>query len=179
VIRYYITDRRQVSSLVDTIARVIREGVDWVQLREKDLPAREQLELVRAAVAIGGAKTLVNGRLDVALMAGAHGVHLPANSIAPFELRRIVPPGFLIGVSCHTIEEVIRAEAEGASFGVFSPVFASPGKGPPVGLCVLARAARAVKIPVLALGGVSHANAQECIDAGAAGVAGISLFQRV
>lgn len=179
VIRYYITDRRQVPSLLDTVARAIREGVDWIQIREKNLPAREQLKLTRAVLAMGGAKVLVNGRLDVALAAGAHGVHLPAHSIAPFDLRRIVPAGFLIGVSCHSVDEVVRAEAEAASFAVFSPVFESPGKGPPLGLVRLAEAAHSVKMPVLALGGVSRINVQDCISAGAAGVAGISIFQRV
>jgi thiamine-phosphate pyrophosphorylase len=179
VIRYYITDRHQVPSLLDTVARVIRDGVDWIQIREKDLPAREQLALTRAVLALGGAKILVNSRLDVALAAGAHGVHLPAHSIAPFDLRRIAPVGFLIGVSCHTVAEVVQAEARQASFAVFSPIFDSPGKGMPVGLTKLAEAAGAVKMPVLALGGVSRANAAACIAAGAAGVAGISLFQRV
>ena len=179
MIRYYITDRRQVHSLLDTIARVIGDGVDWIQIREKDLPTREQLELTRKVLAMGGAKVLVNGRLDVALAAGAHGLHLPAHSISPSALRRIVPAGFLIGVSCHTVEEVVRAEVEAASFVVFSPVFESPGKGAPVGLVKLAAAARSVKMPVLALGGVSRANARDCVAAGAAGVAGISMFQRV
>ncbi len=179
MIRYYITDRRQVTSLLSTVARVIRDGVDWIQIREKDLPARDLLAITRAVLAMGGAKVLVNGRLDVALAAGAHGVHLPANSIAPCELRPIAPAGFLIGVSCHTVAEVTRAEAEQASFAVFSPIFEAPGKGAPVGLKRLAEAARAVKMPVLALGGVSRANENECVAAGAAGVAGISLFQRV
>ena len=180
VIRYYITDRHQVSSLTETISRVARSGVDWIQLREKDLTAGELFEHTRAALAIAGdAKILVNGRLDVALAAGAHGVHLPSNAIAPSELRRITPPDFLIGVSCHTIEEVIRAEAEQATFAVFSPVFESPGKGPPAGLAKLAEAAQAVRIPVLALGGITYSNMQSCIDAGAAGIAAISLFQRV
>ena len=179
MIRYYITDRRQVPSLLDTVARAIRNGVDWIQIREKDLHPREQLELTRVVLAMGGAKVLVNARLDVALAAGAHGVHLPAHAIAPSDLRRITPAGFLIGVSCHTLAEVVRAEAEQASFAVFSPIFESAGKGAPVGMERLAEAARCVKMPVLALGGVSRANAQECMAAGAAGVAGISLFQRV
>ncbi len=179
MIRYYITDRSKVASLTDTIARVVQQGVDWIQIREKDLPARDLLELTRAALSIGGAKILVNGRLDVALAAGAHGMHLPSNSIAPCEIRRIAPLGFLIGVSCHTLDEVMRAEAEQASFAVFSPVFESPGKGPPVGLVKLSEAAHAVRIPVLALGGITNANAQSCIDAGAAGIAAISMFQGV
>ena len=179
MIRYYITDRRQVTSLIDTVACVIGSGVDWIQIREKDLSAREQYELTCAVLALGSAKVLVNGRADVAIASGAHGVHLPSHSIAPYELRRIAPADFLIGVSCHTLEEVLQAEVEAATFAVFSPVFESPGKGPPAGLTRLAEAAHSVKIPVLALGGVSRSNTQQCIEAGAAGVAGISLFQRV
>lgn len=179
MIRYYITDRKQVPSLLDTVARVIRDGIDWIQVREKDLSAREQYELTKAIVRLGGAKVLVNGRLDVALAAGAHGIHLPSAAVAPAELRRIVPEDFLIGVSCHTLEDLRRAEAEAASFAVFSPVFESPGKGAPVGLGKLAEAAHAVQIPVLALGGITRANAPACVAAGAAGIAGISLFQRV
>jgi len=94
-------------------------------------------------------------------------------------VRSIAPAGFLIGVSCHTVEELVRAEREGADFAVYGPVFATashPGAAP-VGLEALATAVRAMRIPIYALGGVTEANAPLCITAGAAGVAGISLFQ--
>jgi thiamine-phosphate pyrophosphorylase len=125
-------------------------------------------------------KFLVNSRVDVALAAGAAGAHLPSGSLAPKTWRPITPPGFLFGVSCHSLIEVRAAEEEGANYVVFGPVFpplSKPSRVPAVGLAGLARAAAAVKIPVLALGGVTCANATACVEAGAAGVAGISLFQ--
>jgi thiamine-phosphate pyrophosphorylase len=169
--RYCITDS------VEVAARAARDGVDLIQVRAKELSGRALTELVRGAVAVAGSKVLVNTRTDVALASGARGVHLPAGSIAPSTIRRITPSGFLIGVSCHTIEELQASEREGADFAVFGPVFESITKTvTPIGIGELRRATISVRMPVYALGGVTRENASLCIEAGAVGVAGISLF---
>jgi len=157
------------------------EGADWVQVRDKQLGGRELLALVQRVMREApAAKILVNSRMDVALAAGAAGLHLPAGSIAPSRWRALVPPGFLIGVSCHTLDEVRLAESEGADYVLFGPVFAPVSKTSdlaPRGLEGLGQAVQSAKIPVLALGGITRENAAACIATGAAGIAGISFFQ--
>ena len=182
MLRYYITDRRangwSTAALLDCIKRNVDAGVDYIQIREKDLTARELLDLTSRAVEIArGSRTriLVNDRIDVALCAGAAGVHLRGDSITPVVIREAFGTALLIGVSCHSIEDVTANQA--ADLLVFGPVFPSPGKGPPQGLEKLARAAAASRIPLFALGGVDPGNTQACLTAGASGTAGIRLFQ--
>lgn len=186
MLRYYITDRHSaggVGPLLGYIERAIAQGVEQIQIREKDLAARELLLLTRRAVELGAGRPtriLVNSRTDIALAAGAHGVHLPADSISPRCLRAIAPRGFLVGVSTHERYEILAAQEGGADFVVFGPVF-SPGSKtsnlPAIGPEGLRAAVQGLTIPVFALGGITRENAELCIEAGAAGIAGISLFQ--
>ncbi len=187
MVRYHITDRKQAGGLgplLEMIQRNLLDGVEMVQLREKDLSARELAAFLRRVLALPnphGSKILVNERLDVAMAAGAQGVHLPSGAVSPAAVRSVVPMEFLVGVSCHEPAEVEAAAAAGASFVVYGPVFAPLSKAtylPPAGLDGLRAAVRAARIPVLALGGITAGNAASCIEAGAAGVAGITLFQR-
>jgi thiamine-phosphate pyrophosphorylase len=181
---YYVTDRKAFGSaeaLLSNIAKQLARGIELIQLRERDLAAAQLLALGEAVLRLPnptGTKLLINDRTDVALACGAAGVHLRGNSVAPSRIRSIAPKGFLIGVSCHSVEEVQRAGEEGASFAVLAPIFATAGKGPALGMGPLAEAAAAVRIPVLALGGITEGRVHQCIEAGAAGIAGISMFQK-
>ena len=175
MIRYYVTDRRS-GDVAACAARAVRQAVDMIQVREKDLSARDLLDLVctiRDLAAGTKTRILVNDRLDIALAAGVDGVHLPGNGLPPGRVRSLVR---LLGVSTHTLAEALAAESAGADFIVFGPVFESPGKSP-VGLDPLTKVVASVGIPVLAIGGITEANAQRVLDAGAAGIAGIRLFQ--
>jgi thiamine-phosphate pyrophosphorylase len=186
VIRCHITDRRLAGgteALVKIISRNLMDGVDLVQIREKDLSARDLVELVERVLLLPnphGSRILVNSRVDVAMGCGAAGVHLPGHSFPVDRVRRIAPAHFLVGVSCHIESELYEAEAAGADFALLSPVFVSSSKPetqPPLGLDRLERMVAKVRIPVLALGGISQRTAPSCVSAGAAGVAGISMFQ--
>ncbi|HLY62847.1 MAG TPA: thiamine phosphate synthase [Terriglobia bacterium] len=181
----YITDRRTLSPrpLLPRILEAIRARVDMVQIREKDLFTRELVALVQGAV-IGAAEThtqiVVNDRLDVALALGAAGVHLGTSSMPPEAVRSCVGADFLVGVSCHSLDEALRAEAAGANYVLLGPIFPTPSKlayGPPLGLQTLRDTSARLKIPVFALGGINVERARPCLEAGARGLAGISLFQ--
>jgi thiamine-phosphate pyrophosphorylase len=230
LILYYITDRLQFPGtateqrrqLLERIADAARAGIDFVQLRERALTVRELEKLAREAVAVvrengfdaesvqsqiknRKSKILINSRIDVALAAGADGVHLTSTDMAASDARAVWMKAvceasqfndreFVVATSCHSVNEVRMAEAHGADFAVFAPVFEKVldphgGRIEGVGLTALGEACRAVafpgnvegigtsRMPVLALGGVTLANAAQCIRAGAAGVAGIRLFQ--
>ena len=172
------------------IAEAARAGVDLIQLREKDLSIRELEALFRAAVQAvqensrePATRLLINSRSDIAIACNGDGVHLRSEDTSPPEVRKIwIEAGNslrpVVIVSCHTMAEVAVAASNGADFAVFAPVFEkkdSPEtKG--AGLDQLREACRQ-KIPVLALGGVTLENAVACVDAGAAGIAAIRLFQ--
>ena len=197
----YVTDRkalagdRSLPALLDVIRAAAAAGVDWVQIREKDLPARELFALVREAVALASVrpgsirarsiKVIVNDRLDVALAASAAGVHLghasaPAREVVRWCRAGNAPADFLVGVSCHSLEGAQEAENAGASYTYFGPIYETPSKipfGKPHGVDELAQVAKAVSLPVIAIGGVNESNAPECIRAGAAGVAAIRMVQ--
>jgi thiamine-phosphate pyrophosphorylase len=195
---YYITDRKglpgsvaqQGSTLLRRMAEAACAGVDWIQLREKDLSPRELEYLTGEALRAvrdhsATTKLLINGRTDIALACGADGVHLPAGEVAASEVRalwmRCRASSPWIGVSAHTAADVHDARASAADFAVFAPIFEKVPTGTPgIGLEAL-RAACAEAgdgCAVLALGGVTLSNAHDCIEAGAAGVAGIRLFQQ-
>jgi thiamine-phosphate pyrophosphorylase len=206
---YYITDRTQFRgdesarrhALLARIEEAAAAGVDYIQLREKDLSARNLEMLARDAMAVvrnntrlstenreARTRLLINSRTDTALAVGADGVHLRVQDVAPHEIRHMLEVSalrplatddFLVSVSCHTATEVVGAAAERVDFAVFAPVFGKSGgiaRTPPAGLDALREACQS-KISVLALGGVSINNAALCLSAGAAGVAGIRLFQ--
>jgi thiamine-phosphate pyrophosphorylase len=179
-----ITDRRQArGTLDDTVAAVLAAGGRWISLREKDLPASERIDQLARLIALArprGAKVLVHEDLDAALQAGADGVHLPSGS-DPATARRKLGRAALLGVSAHSAAEIQAAAARGADYVTVSPIFASaskPGYGPMLGLPALAALARAVAIPVIALGGVTEVTAAECRAAGAAGIAVMGHIMR-
>lgn len=152
---------------------------DAIQLRAKGLPALELLHRAKQIRANFRGLLLVNDRIDVCLAAKADGIHLPSHRIAPQRIKQRFGEKLIIGVSCHDLDEVRRAEQEGADYIYLSPIFLSPSKpgyGPPLGLALLASAALSVRIPILALGGITLANEAQCVAAGAAGFAGISYF---
>ncbi len=179
---YLITDRRQApgGDILKAVAGALDGGIRAVQLREKDLPAKELYRLagrMRELTGRYGARLLVNDRVDVAQTVGADGVHLGGSSIPASVARTLLGDRALIGCSTHGMGELREAANQGADFVTFGPVYATPSKaayGPPVGVAALAEACRATPIPVFALGGVRRENAAEVIDAGAFGIALIS-----
>jgi thiamine-phosphate pyrophosphorylase len=201
----YVTDRKGFTSadgdeneaLLKRISMAAAAGVDWIQIREKDVSTKELSSLTREAVAHtkqlnerNGTLTriIVNDRVDVALSEHAGGVHLGEQSLPLAEVCKWVatrpnlarPDKFLGGVSCHSVQAATDAARNGADYIFFGPVFATPSKvafGAPQGLRRLGEVCSAVAIPVLAIGGITFDNAGDCFAAGAAGIAAIRLFQ--
>ena len=183
---YYITDRKQLAgmSLSRCIRRILDWGVDFIQIREKDLPERALYELTCRVVSMAQGthcRILVNGRADIALAAGAHGVHLPSTGLQISEIRPWLPPGFLAGVSVHTLKEIRSACAQNADYLLLGHVFPTESKtgyGPSLGLKFLRKACRVSSVPVLALGGINAERMNSVFEAGSAGLAAISLYQK-
>ena len=203
----YVTDRHglavanpadSIEALIRKIAEVAAAGVDWVQIREKDLTAGQLASLTRQALRTAAKssaecsssiRVLVNDRLDVAIAERTGGVHLGERSLSAEDAKRLSrlrlgephgSEGFLTGVSCHSLESAKAAERSGADYIFFGPIFATPSKqgfGPSQGTKRLQQVCRAVSIPVLAIGGVTLDSAAACLNAGAAGLAAIRLFQ--
>ena len=203
----YVTDRHalrvanpaeSLAALTQKIEDVAAAGVDWVQIREKDLTASALASLTKQVLRIAvrssskrscATRVLVNDRLDVAIAERASGVHLGEKGLPLSEAKRLIQSSsvnqtigesFLAGVSCHSLEAAEAAERDGADYIFFGPIFATPSKetfGPPQGAERLREVCRSVSIPVLAIGGITLDNAESCIVAGAAGVAAIRLFQ--
>jgi thiamine-phosphate pyrophosphorylase len=211
----YVTDRRSLQAsaqtgsldpLLEKIEQIVAAGIDWIQLREKDLSGRSCAALAREALRrasnqpaqagsparlLAGlpARILVNDRLDIAIAEQAGGVHLGENSLPTQDANRLITASqaaqtlsqdFILGVSCHSLEAAQSAAAAGADYIFFGPVFATPSKaayGAPQGLRHLAEVCASLKIPVLAIGGITLENAPACLSAGASGIAAIRLFQ--
>ena len=191
----YVTDRKglgvspekQCEALVGRMEIAARAGVDWLQLRERDLPGRALAELLREALGRvpAGCRILLNDRLDIAWALGAGGVHLGRESLSVEDARRLArgrgaTQDFLVGASTHSLAAALSAEKAGADYLVFGPVYATPSKaqyGPPQGIERLAEVCHAVALPVLAIGGITVENARACLEAGASGIAAIRLFE--
>jgi thiamine-phosphate pyrophosphorylase len=203
----YVTDRHSLAgvapsqrseALLQSISAAAEAGIDWIQLREKDLSGKEYAALTLETIQRSEnasrhretpVRVLVNERLDVAIATQSGGVHLGESSIPAKEAKRLLfsaserqstRDDFLLGVSCHSLEGAKSAAGDGADYIFFGPVFATPSKakfGAPQGLERLAEVCGSISIPVLAIGGITRENAASCVTSGASGIAAIRLFQ--
>ncbi len=181
----YVTDRALLGDekFLKLVKEVLQAGVDIIQVREKFTPTDELLRISDRLLRIPRAKNqkiILNDRLDIALAEEFDGVHLGGTSFPAAEVRRCVPRSFIIGASTHHLQEAVSAEQDGVDYIIFGPIFPTPSKlkyGPPQGVSRLRELAAAVSVPVFAIGGITLENFQECIDAGASGIAAITLFQ--
>jgi len=188
---YLITDgeitaenfREKSAETLKIIEKAVKAKVSLIQIREKRLSAKQVFEFTVKAAQItknSSTKLLVNDRADIALAAGADGVHLPADSLSAEIIRKNFPRSFIIGVSAHSLAEVEKAKLEGADFAAFSPIFATASKakyGAPQGVAALREVVKAVEtFPVIALGGIDENNFGEVLNAGAKGISAIRLL---
>ena len=177
-----VTDRHQTKGrpLVPLLQRVFTAAAPAIQLRERDLSARELVTLayeVQAVTASRRSQLLINDRIDVALALEGVGVHLRSNSLPVSVARQLLGAQRLLGVSVHAVEEVVSAQSQGADYIVLGPIYETPSKqtfGPPLGIHTLEKACRLVRIPIIGIGGVTAARAREMRRAGAFGVAVIT-----
>lgn len=176
---YLITDRslfRDDKDLYNAIRIAFKAGLRTVQLREKDLPARQLLEMASTLQDIASefrANLFINERVDISMCVKAAGVHLGQSGIPPLAVRKIAGNSLSIGISTHSIQEAVDAESSGADFITYGPIFETPSKiryGKPVGLASLQEVKNKVSIPVIALGGINLSNAADVISAGADGI---------
>ena len=181
---YLVTDRALARGrpLADVVRAAVGGGVTCVQLREKEASAREFAAAARELLALLrplGVPLIVNDRIDVALAAGADGVHVGQQDLSVADARRLGPPGWIVGVSAESVADAARAERDGADYVGASPVFATPTKAdhaPPLGLAGLRALRAATKLPLVAIGGLHVGNARETIRAGADGLAVVSAI---
>lgn len=181
---YLITARQHTNHrpLLPLLQHTINAGLPALQVREKDLTTNALLSLSHQIVALShksGVRVFINDRIDVAQACGADGIHLRANSFPVSVARKLLGDGPLIGVSAHSVEDVCRAETDGADFVVLGPIYQTPSKveyGPPLGLHVLETAVAQATIPVFAIGGVTLSRVHEVRQAGAFGIAVISAI---
>jgi thiamine-phosphate pyrophosphorylase len=180
---YLITDRKLFTNhylLFTAVEDALKAGVKAVQLREKDLPTRELLDMayrMRELTARHDAKLFINDRADIAMCVNADGVHLGQSSMPAYAVRKVVGDRMMIGVSTHNLQEALTAEREGADFITFGPVYPTPSKlkyGKPVGIEALKKVSKEILIPVFAIGGIKQDNVKNIINAGAYGAALIS-----
>ena len=180
---YAITDRRSRPDLQpeEMVDRLVRSGADMIQIREKDLSPRLLLPLVARAVAARSAEVFVNARADVALGAGAGGVHLPSAGLPVALVKARFGDSLRVGASTHSLEGALAAQAAGADLVVFGPVYETESKrtyGPPLGVARLAEVVAALHIPVFAIGGIDETHMPELVRARVAGAAVISAILR-
>jgi thiamine-phosphate pyrophosphorylase len=181
---FLVTDRHQTKGrpLVPLLQRVLTAGAPAIQLRERDLSAKELMTLAREVQAVTASRTsqlLMNDRIDVALALEGVGVHLRSNSLPVSVARQLLGARRLLGMSVHAVEEAVQAESQGADYVILGPIYETPSKqmfGPPLGIHTLEQACRLVRIPIVGIGGVTAARACEMRRAGAFGVAVITAI---